>query len=185
MAPLFVNENALGDLLSHDLPIPGPVEPTPFPRIAYKATLDQDADHPRLVQHRVLFAGLDAAIACLPYPLGQVILNARSELSPLHRRIKRLDPLHRRVGMGIVMDADEDGVLVAIGNLCPFLQMKETVRTPGHHHVKSAPLENLLQTFGGIQIEVLLLHPVSLRSVVLPAVPGIDHHRAEGTRRCQ
>ena len=76
----------------------------------------------------------------------------------------------------------EDRVLQVVRHFWPVMQGNEDVARPRHQHLESSFLKQVSHTHGNIEGEVLLVAVTGERALVVPAVPGIDHH---GTDRLQ
>ena len=77
---------------------------------------------------------------------------------------------------GVVVDADEDGVGVLVGNRYALLQGEEVVPVPGHDDLVTALQQALPHLQGDGQVAVFLGGVGADRAFVVPAVPRIQHH---------
>ena len=77
---------------------------------------------------------------------------------------------------GVVVDADEDGIRVLIGNRYALLKGQEVVAVPGHDDLVTALQQALPHLQGDGQVAVFLDGVGANRAFVMPAVPRIQHH---------
>lgn len=96
------------------------------------------------------------------------------------RESKGFDALGTSTATGIEMDADEDRILKAVGEIDTFREGKEAVGVPGHDYLEAAGLELLFQDAADGKIVIGLLSVAIDCPRVVAAVTGIDDDGVEG-----
>jgi hypothetical protein len=82
------------------------------------------------------------------------------------------------------MDADKNGIALAVGDCATLPQSDEIIAGTCHDRSKSGGLELALQSLGDIECVDFLAQPLVWNSAaIMSAVPGINDDRPRGQRR--
>lgn len=87
-------------------------------------------------------------------------------------------PAGRRASV-IEVDADEDGIIVPVGNADAVLKGNEVVRITGHDHLVAHGLEAVAQLFAHGKVDVRFPADAVARAAVMAAVAGINDYCVE------
>ena len=94
------------------------------------------------------------------------------------RQREGFHPAGRRASV-IEVDADEDGIIVPVGNADAVLKGNEVVRVTGHDHLVAHGLEAVAQLFAHGKVDVRFPADAVARAAVMAAVAGINDYCVE------
>ena len=154
-----------------------------FGRIAQKAAFHEQRGPLGFSQHPE--TGRHHAAICSPRQGGQITLDARSQLPRSPSVVVGFRAVNAAASGVVEMNGDKDRVPVtvgAVGNAGAFIQRDKRVVAAGHHRAEPGGAQLPVQPARHIQRQIFLQQPRAppgKRPGIVPAVPGVDHHRVK------
>lgn len=169
-------EDAFGNSQGQPLPEVSCDHPCPLAGIAHKATFDEDRRVACGFTNHMEVGGLHTAIGHARL-LNEKCLNVGGQTGPRWMMVITLHSMPRASTVVVVVDADKNGVAVAVSHGRPPSKRDENIGTPGHDHFQALAFEKGFHPPRRVERQMLFVNVTDARSAIMSSMPGVQNDR--------